>query len=65
MTFDPIAIVFYVLLIDSVIANALAWGAEGWYVKHFRLMSRWLPITKGWTACYLALVLWIGYLTFY
>lgn len=57
-------IVFYALLIDSVAANILAWWGVGWYTKHLRIMSRYFPISKGWTTYYLVLVLWIGYLVF-
>lgn len=56
-------IVFYLLLLDSVCANIVAWVSAEWYTRHLRLISRWFPITKGWTTYYLLLVLWIGYLT--
>lgn len=59
-----IEIVFWLLLLDSVVANIVAWGFKGWYFKHFRLISRWFPAAKGWTTYYLFLVLWVGYLTF-
>ena len=64
MTLTLIEIVFWLLLLDSVVANIVAWGFEAWYIRHFRLMSRWFPIAKGWTAYYFVLVLWIVYLTF-
>jgi hypothetical protein len=57
-------IVFFLLLIDSVGANWVSWFGHKWYVRHFRMLSRLFPDTKGWTAYYLILVLWIGYLTF-
>jgi len=54
-------IAFYLLLIDSLIANLMVWvsGSE-WYIKHFRLFSRYFPLTKGWALFYLALILWVG-----
>lgn len=55
-------IVFYLLLIDAVGANILAWFGSDWYVHHFRLMSRWFPASRGWATYYLILVLFIGYL---
>jgi len=57
-------VVFYLLLLDSVIVNILAWGYQGWYIKHFRTFSRWFPVARGWAGLYLALTLWIGFLTF-
>jgi len=59
------ALIFYLLFIDSVIAVFLAFFGENWYIRHFRLMSRLFPVTKGWTIYYLVLVLYIGLLTFY
>lgn len=54
-------ILFYLLVIDSVGANAVAWFDGKWYTKHFKIFSRWFPVAKGWTAWYLVLVLWLGY----
>ena len=59
------AIIFYLLLIDSVAANLMVWfGGEKWYTQHFRIISRYFPMTKGWVTYYLILVLWIGYLLY-
>jgi hypothetical protein len=64
MQTSPELIVFIILLIDSLGANAVTWlGGEKWYTKNFRIFSRYFPATKGWTTYYLILVLWIGYLT--
>lgn len=57
-------IIFYFLLLDSVSANLFAWCGGRWYTKHFRLISRWFPLTAGWTFAYLILVLWIGTLLY-
>ncbi|HEV8666370.1 MAG TPA: hypothetical protein VN665_00795 [Candidatus Paceibacterota bacterium] len=57
------AIIFYLLLLDSVTANFVAYFGRRWYVQHFRLISRLFPLAKGWTTYYLVLVLWIGWLT--
>lgn len=65
MNWNIFEIIFWLLLIDSVFANVVAWGFEGWYLKNFRLMSRWFPIGRGWTTYYFILVIYIGYLTFY
>ena len=58
-------IVFLVLLVDSLAAVVTAWLGGRWYSKHFRIMSRYFPMTKGWTAYYLVLVLFIGCLLRY
>ncbi|PIR68217.1 hypothetical protein COU49_02645 [Candidatus Nomurabacteria bacterium CG10_big_fil_rev_8_21_14_0_10_35_16] len=57
-------VVFYLLLLDSAIVNILAWGRNGWYVRHFRTFSRYVPITKVWGLWYIILVAWVGFLTF-
>ena len=54
-------IVFLILLVDSIAANAVAYlGDDKWWKKHFRIFSRYFPITKGWTTFYFILVLWMG-----
>jgi hypothetical protein len=58
------SIIFYLLLIDSVAANLVAWFEAEWFVKHFRFISRAFPMAKGWTAYYLVLVLFIGFLLY-
>ncbi len=56
-------IVFYLLLIDSLGANAMSWlGLKKWYQGNFSAFARYFPATKGWTTYYLILVLIIGYL---
>jgi len=54
-------IVFYVLLIDALGANLLVWTAgRAWWRSHMGIIARFLPLTKGWAACYLILVLVFG-----
>ena len=54
-------IIFYILLIDSIGANAMAWGGgQKWYHRHFRIMSRYFPMAKGWATYYFILVIFIG-----
>ena len=57
--------IFYLLLLDSIIVNLMAWLGDRrtnkWYIKNFRTFSRYFPITKGWAVLYLVLVLWIGF----
>lgn len=65
MDFSLVAIIFYILLIDSIGANLVAWGGgENWWNKHFHIISRYFPVAKGWTTYYLILVVFIGYLIF-
>lgn len=61
------AVIFYLLLIDSLGANLLAWSGDGkkWYKRNFRIFSRYFPATKGWATYYLILVLWIGVLVYW
>jgi hypothetical protein len=58
------AIIFYLLVIDSVGCNVIAWFGRGWYVHHFRTVSRLFPATPGWAVWYLILVLWVGSLLY-
>ena len=59
--YDIEVIVFFLLLVDSISGNLIAWTSEGkWYRKNFRIISRYFPATRGWTTYYLILVLWMG-----
>ena len=60
MNFTPDVIIFFVLLVDSAIANGIAWVGRRWYMEHFQIMSRYVPLTRAWAAWYLVLVLWAG-----
>lgn len=64
MEYSLEVIVFFILLIDAIGANLLAWSKEGkkWWKKNFRTFSRNFPLERGWTTWYLLLVLWIGYM---
>ena len=54
------SVIFILILIDSLGANIVAWLGEKWYKKHFRTLSRLLPLTKAWAAVYLFLVIILG-----
>lgn len=58
-------IIFYLLLLDALIANFIAFFGRDWYIIHFRTLSRIFPPAKGWTVYYLILVLLIGYIVLY
>ena len=64
MTLSIEAIIFYLLLIDSLSCNFIVLFGKRWYVQHFRIFSRWFPPAEGWALYYLALVLWVGSLLF-
>jgi len=57
--------IWYLLLLDSIIANIIALSAFKWYKKKFPRMSKALPLTKSWALWYLVLVLFIGYLVLF
>jgi len=58
------AILFYIILADSLTVNILAWCCGKWYKKNYKWASKRFPLTKGWAVWYLILVLWIGYALF-
>lgn len=57
------AIIFYIILADSIGANAVSWCCSKWYKKASKKSKflRHFPAAKGWAAWYLILVLWVGY----
>lgn len=58
------AVIFYLLLLDSIMASLVSLLGRRWYMHHFRLISRLFPLAKGWALYYFVLVLWIGWLTY-
>ena len=54
-------VIWYLFFADAIFANMGAWFFPGWYKKKFKGLSRYVPLTKGWGAMYLFLVLWLGY----
>ncbi|MBR9701461.1 hypothetical protein GOV13_00900 [Candidatus Pacearchaeota archaeon] len=55
------AIIWYLFLLDSIGANITAWFFGGWFKKKMgKGFWKHLPVTKGWTFIYLALVVWVG-----
>ena len=54
-------ILFYLLLIDAIIANALSWGGkQHWWQKNLGTFAVHFPLARGWTVIYLALVALLG-----
>lgn len=55
------AIIYYLIVLDALIANIVAWtGVGGRIVHSSKVFSKYLPITKGWTTLYIVLVIWLG-----
>lgn len=57
-------IIFWILLVDSLVAVYLAWCGDREYWNGIAFFRRYLPLTKGWIAWYVILVLFIGYLVY-
>ena len=55
------AIIYYIFLADSLMVNFVAYLKPNWYKKTYRNFSKIFPLTKGWCAGYLLLILWLGY----
>lgn len=57
------SIIFYLLLIDAIGANLLAWsGGQLWWQRNLNVVARYFPLSRGWTSYYLVLVLLIGWI---
>jgi len=54
-------VIFYLFLLDSLGANIMAWIFPKWLKKNYRGFYKHFPLTRGWAAVYLVLVLWVGY----
>ena len=55
------SIIFYLLLIDALGANLLAWGGgQKWWQKQLSPIARFVPLARGWTTYYLVLVVVMG-----
>lgn len=56
------AVIYYLILIDSVGANILSWCCAKWYKKNMsKGIVKHFPASKGWALWYFILVLWVGY----
>ena len=52
------SIIFYLLLIDAIGANLLAWGGgQSWWQKNLAPIAGFMPLARGWTTEYLVLIL--------
>jgi hypothetical protein len=62
---EPLKIISWVLFVDSLGAGYIAWLGNKDYFNKINFFKRYLPLTKGWTAGYIILVLFIGYLVYF
>ncbi len=60
-----IKIIFWLLLVDSLVANYITWLGNRDYFNQITFFKRFFPLTKGWMVWYLILVLFIGYLVYF
>lgn len=61
MEFNLESIIFYLLLIDAIGANILAWSTSTqWWHQHMPVISRYFPMVRGWTTYYLILIVLMG-----
>jgi len=54
------AIVWYLFLLDSLMANIAAWFFPKLYAKKYKRIAKHLPLSKAWCFFYLFFVLWVG-----
>jgi len=54
-------VIWYLFLLDSLGANIVSWFFSNWAKKKYKWLWKHLPVTRGWSAIYLILVLWIGF----
>ena len=64
MVYTIESIIFYLILIDAIATNIVAWFFGKWYKKSAKGWAKHFPVTKAWATWYLVLVLWIGYALF-
>lgn len=60
-----IEIIFWLLLLDSLIATCIAWSGYKEFFNKMFFFKRYFPLTRGWTTFYLILVLFIGYIIYF
>ena len=54
------ATLWYALLLDSVVANLIAWFCPQWYETKLPWLHKFFPLKKSWCLVYLVLTLWLG-----
>ena len=64
MNFNIEVTIWYLILLDCIGANVVAWFFADWYRNKFETLHKYFPLTKSWAFVYLALVLWAGCLLY-
>lgn len=64
MTFNIEAAIWYLILLDTIGANLVAWFFTSWYRENFKTLYKYFPLTKAWSFVYLVLVLWVGWVLY-
>ena len=54
-------LVWYLVLLDALIYNVLAWAKGRWHEKATHWISDYFPINKFIGLWYLIMVLWVGF----
>ena len=60
MVFNAEAVIYYLFVIDAIMANIFALFYPNWLKKNYKGFYKHFPLTKGWALFYLILVIWIG-----
>jgi len=60
-----IEIIFWLLLLDSLVALYITWFGKKEFFNKIVFFKRYFPLTRGWTSFYFVLVLFIGYIIFW
>lgn len=58
-------ILFWVFLVDSILANIIFYFGKNWYIRNLRTISCILPPVQAWAVWYLLLVLWAGIVIYF
>ena len=53
-------IFWYILLIDSLVYNGIAWFYIDWYKSAFSHLADIIPINRLYGALYIGLITWVG-----
>ena len=62
MECDWLELVAILLIVDSACAFVMAWFGRQWWMQVLGGLARHFPPVRGWTALYLTLAVFIGYL---
>lgn len=61
MTLYTEGIVWYLIFIDCIIYNIMAWTKKKWHFRDHHWLSNFFPLHRFWGLFYFILVIWLGY----